>query len=534
VSLRTRLLLALLATSVLTLVAAALALLSPLQDRLQDQARRSLRATALATRPAVEASLRNDGNVVSFRTVATTDTLASRTGASVVLYDEIPQQRYPSTTSADAPPPEVYKALVSGATTDTLASRTGASVVLYDEIPQQRYPSTTSADAPPPEVYKALVSGATTSASPPGGATSFAVPLFPRGRRGPPWVLLVRGTDATVDDAVDEVRRALLAAAGVGLGVALLLGLALSTGLVRRLGRLRRAALRMAAEGPEAPVLVDDRADEVGDLARALASMQEALRRQEEARRAFVATASHELRTPLTSLQGNLELLTEDLDAGHLDVEEAGAVLRGAQGQLRRLSNLASELLDLSRLDAGVELRREPVELGELSRAVAAEFELRTRDRSVALEVVPPTGPVWAAGDPGAVARVARILIDNALRFSPAGEAIRVTAAYHCDRATLEVADRGPGVLEHEGELIFERFQRGTRTGGEGGFGLGLAIGRELARRLDGELALAPAAGRPGARFMLTLPIELPRGSVSDAGEAGEAPAGAPAAPTVD
>jgi signal transduction histidine kinase len=470
VSLRTRLLLALLATSVLTLVAAALALLSPLQDRLQDQARRSLRATALATRPAVEASLRNDGNVVSFRTVETTDTLASRTGASVVLYDEIPQQRYPSTTSADTPPPEVYEALVSGATT---------------------------------------------SASPPGGATSFAVPLFPRGRRGPPWVLLVRGTDATVDDAVDEVRRALLAAAGVGLGVALLLGLALSTGLVRRLGRLRRAALRMAAEGPEAPVLVDDRADEVGDLARALASMQEALRRQEEARRAFVATASHELRTPLTSLQGNLELLLEDLDAGHLDMEDASAVLRGGQDQLRRLSNLASELLDLSRLDAGVELRHEPVEIGEMCRAVAAEFGLRARDRRVQLAVVPPTGPVWASGDPGAVARVARILIDNALRFSPAGGTIRIGAAYHGERATLEVADHGPGVPLGERELIFERFQRGSRTGGEGGFGLGLAIGRELARRMGGELALdeTPASG---TRFALTLratssPAEDPR-----------------------
>jgi signal transduction histidine kinase len=129
------------------------------------------------------------------------------------------------------------------------------------------------------------------------------------------------------------------------------------------------------------------------------------------------------------------------------------------------------------------------------------------------------------------VARVARILIDNALRFSPSGEAIRVVASYHGDRATLEVADHGPGVPMEEQELIFERFQRGTRTGGEGGFGLGLAIGRELARRLDGELQLGSGTDGDGARFVLTLPIELPRGSDSDAGEAGAAPHRRPAAP---
>jgi signal transduction histidine kinase len=142
---------------------------------------------------------------------------------------------------------------------------------------------------------------------------------------------------------------------------------------------------------------------------------------------------------------------------------------------------------------------------------------------------------VWAAGDPGAVARVARILIDNALRFSPSGEAVRVTAAYHGEQASLEVADHGPGVAGAEREAIFERFQRGSRTGGEGGFGLGLAIGRELARRLDGELDLASQTEGAGARFVLTLPIELPRGSASNhddaAGDAGDAPAEQPTLP---
>jgi signal transduction histidine kinase len=484
VTLRSRLLLALMGTSAVTLAAAALALLSPLQSQLRNEARRSLQSTVFATRDAIQRAADRYGST-SGETGGVLRTLSDRTGARVILY------RWPVDVNA----------------VDQFDSGTGPTAM--------------------DDVFRAQIDGRTVRSTTAEG-TRMAVPL-PAGR--PRFILAVRRRDTGSDEAVSVVRNAFLKAAAVGLGVALALGLILSIGLARRLARLRRSALALAADGVGAAPPADHGNDEVGDLARALASMQRALRRQEEARRAFVATASHELRTPLTSLQGNLELLAEDLDGGHLDADDARQQLEGAQVQLRRLGNLAAELLDLSRLDAGVELRREPVELGELSRAVAAEFELRARDREVRLDVVPPTGPVWAGGDPGAVARVARILIDNALRFSPGGEAIRVAAAYHGEQATLEVADRGPGVPLAEREMIFERFQRGTRTGGEGGFGLGLAIGRELARRLDGTLDLAadsdPAFGAPssgpGARFVLTLPIELPRGGDAEAteGEAG-------------
>jgi signal transduction histidine kinase len=498
VNLRTRLLLALLATSVVTLGVAALALLSPLQDKLDSQSRASVEAAALATRPALVAALARSRGTVNPDVDEILATLAQRTDARVGLFDATPTNLYPFGGITDPNVADLRTVVVTGQT-QASASKDGSGVAVVIRPSAKGTPnSKLSNDA----AFRILV----VRKSDPGGS------------------------------AVDVVRSAFLTAAVIGLGVAFLLGIALSTGLSRRLGRLRRTALALARDGVNAPPPpVDDGADEVGDLARALASMQQALRRQELARRAFVATASHELRTPLTSLQGNLELLLEDLDAGHLDVEDASEVLRGGQQQLRRLSNLASELLDLSRLDAGVALRREPVEVGELCRAVAAEFALRARARDVALEVVPPTGPVWAAGDPGAVARVARILIDNALRFSPPGEAIRVTAAYAGERALLEVTDHGPGVPLDEHDLIFERFQRGTRTGGEGGFGLGLAIGRELARRLGGELALATQTDGAGARFVLTLPIEMPRGSGDgdDGGEdaAGDAPAEAPSMP---
>jgi signal transduction histidine kinase len=201
-------------------------------------------------------------------------------------------------------------------------------------------------------------------------------------------------------------------------------------------------------------------------------------------------------------LQGTMELLDEDLREGG-DLTDAQEQVESARGELRRLSVLATELLDLSRLDAAVLLRSEPVELGEIARAVAAEFSLRAGDREVALEV-DASGPCWARADPAACARVVRILIDNALRYAPRGRPIEVSASHVGTRVAVRVADYGPGVPEDEREHIFERFHRGKATSAESGFGLGLAIGRELAERMGGTLELADS--ERGACFVLTLP----------------------------
>ncbi|HJS95802.1 MAG TPA: HAMP domain-containing sensor histidine kinase [Solirubrobacteraceae bacterium] len=186
------------------------------------------------------------------------------------------------------------------------------------------------------------------------------------------WVLAVRKPLDTLSDGVATVRRAFLTAALAALAITLLLGIPLSATLVRRLRRLHHAALQLASEGPPVAVPADRRRDEVGDLARAFDQMQRRLQQQEEARRAFVSTASHELRTPLASLDGMLELLHDDLESGALDLADARSLLGRARTQSRRLARLAADLLDLSRLDAQVQLRSEPVELGELSRAVIA------------------------------------------------------------------------------------------------------------------------------------------------------------------
>jgi signal transduction histidine kinase len=319
------------------------------------------------------------------------------------------------------------------------------------------------------------------------------------------WVLIVRKSLAEVSSAGAAVRTAFLVAALVALALALLLGIPLSARIVRRLRVLRQSALRLAEGAREVDVPVDRVRDEVGDLARSFALMQTQLQQQEEARRAFVATASHELRTPLATLDGMLELLEEDLRSGDVDLNDAQALLESARAQSHRLGRLAADLLDLSRIDAQVELRSEPVELSELSRAVLAEFDLGVSERRISTALEDAVGPVWAMGDPGSVARIVRILVDNAVHMSPAGGRIEVELL-DGERASLSVCDEGPGVSPDERELIFERFMRGRQTAGQAGFGLGLAIGRELAERMGGELVLEDHEGH-GARFTLRLPV---------------------------
>jgi signal transduction histidine kinase len=493
--LRGRLLLSLVFTSAVTLVVAAAITLGPLQSRLRDESAAALQRAATDLR-------------VQFNT-ALNDTAATPIGKRPKAEQE--KIKAGDWTGAEDERRQRRANALSSPAIDLRDRSGGASVLVADTSFTDRF-----GDAPGflydtdfgNDNAKALTL-ATRALREEFTETQFvddtlyvAMPLFNEDNRELGVVVAQRNlTEATT--AVRLVRNALLSAAAIGLAVAIALGLALSSTLTRRLKRLQRSALRITAEGPEAPAPTDRGRDEVGDLARALGRMQEELRRQEAARRSFVATASHELRTPLTMLQGTMELLDEDLSDGG-DLTDAREQVASARGELRRLSVLATELLDLSRLDAAVQLRSEPVELGEIARAVAAEFSLRAGERQVELDVDSP-GPCWARGDPAACARVVRILIDNALRYAPRGRPIDIIASHHGSSVTIQVADNGPGVPEDEHQHVFERFHRGKATSAESGFGLGLAIGRELAERMGGTLQLADSFGR-GACFVLTLP----------------------------
>lgn len=493
--LRGRLLLAFVATSAVTLAVAAAITLSPLQSQLREQSTDQLQAATEGLRtdfrqkltlpPSKEAresaaraakdpdlpQIDLDASARDRRRFELIDVaydLRERTGGARVLATD-------------------------GSFTDDTGITPLAPAFLYDTDPTR-----------PTQAPLALALKARREASPElqvaDDVATFAMPVFDEGKVV--GVVVAQRNLTEVSSTVALMRNAFFTAAAIGLAVAILLAVTLSSTLTRRLGRLQRSALRITAEGPEAPAPLDRGRDEVGDLARAIGRMQEELRRQEAARRSFVSTASHELRTPLTMLQGTMELLDEDLRDGG-DLTDAQEQVASARRELRRLSVLASELLDLSRLDAAVQLRSEPVELGEIARAVAAEFELHASERGTVIAVDSP-GPCWATGDPAACARVVRILIDNALRYAPAGEPIEVATTRANGSAIVRVHDRGPGVPPEERERIFERFHRGKATSEVSGFGLGLAIGRELAERMSGTLDIEPSSR--GAKFAFTLP----------------------------
>jgi signal transduction histidine kinase len=487
--LRGRLLLAFVGTSALTLAVAAAVLLGPLRERLRDQSVENLSDAVLSAQNEFERALEPAPNGEVFRFSEPSRELRERTDARVLVGNRSLTQPVPTFDVATPETDETEEPAVTfGFFSDTEIGEPARETTLV------------ALRALRLETMVTQVSG---------DDVSIAVPLFIPGKDPPAGVLVAQRRLTEVTTAVEQVRNALLAAAAAGLLVALALGIALSSTLLRRLARLRAVALRISAHGPDAPAPRDEGRDEVGDLARALARMQEELRRQEAARRSFVATASHELRTPLTMLQGTMELLEEDLRDGRVDIEDAQLQVINARRELRRLSALAGELLDLSRLDAAVQLRSEPVELGELARAVAAEFGLRARERDVELDVVPPADGCWGRGDPDAVARVVRILLDNALRYGPPGQAVSVQTTHVNGDAGIAVSDHGPGIPPEEREHIFERFHRGRATSAESGFGLGLAIGRELAERMGGALRLADRDA-PGACFLLTLPAAEP------------------------
>jgi signal transduction histidine kinase len=274
--------------------------------------------------------------------------------------------------------------------------------------------------------------------------------------------------------------------------------------------RQMTAAARAMARGDYSRRVQESSRDEVGELARAFNQMAADLAAADRQRRELIANVSHELRTPITALQGLLENLVDGV------TEPDPARLRAVLAQSERLGLLVTELLDLSRLEAGVvQLALEPVDVAGFLAGVVQEAEVTATGvgRRVEFRVRIPAGLGSVRADPRRLQQVFANLLDNAARHSPPGGTVLLTAAREGDRVRFEVIDSGTGIPPAERTRVLDRFTGGEPGGRDGGTGLGLAIARWAVELHGGTVAVldpAPAppdrAG-PGCRIAVLLPL---------------------------
>jgi signal transduction histidine kinase len=315
---------------------------------------------------------------------------------------------------------------------------------------------------------------------------------------------------AVLWNRVGWIPPATLITAGV---VALVTSQALAHGMTSPLREMTAAARAMARGDYTRQVRATSR-DEVGELARAFNQMAADLAAADRQRRELIANVSHELRTPISALQGVLENIVDGV------AEPDPALLSTALAQTERLGRLVAELLDLSRLDAGVvPLEREPIAVAPFLADVVAEAQVTAvgAGREVHFTVDTPAQPLITSADRGRLHQVFANLLDNAARHSPPGGTITVSARDGTDGVIFEVRDQGGGIPPEQRARVFERFTRGVRapgalatTGRHAGTGLGLAIAHWIVELHGGTIAVLDAEptgpDNPGCRIRVLVP----------------------------
>jgi two-component system phosphate regulon sensor histidine kinase PhoR len=218
------------------------------------------------------------------------------------------------------------------------------------------------------------------------------------------------------------------------------------------------------------------------------------MRRLEAMRRDFVANVSHELKTPLTSISGYAETLLTDTP----DLETTRRFLTTIVSNARRMQRLVDNLLDLARLEAGRwHPEREPIDIAEVARDTWTALRNGTRAQSMefAVDVPPDAATVFADAD--ALRQVFTNLLDNSLRYTPAGGRITCRSRREGDGVAISVADNGSGIVREHLSRVFERFYRAdpSRSRDEGGTGLGLAIVKHLVEAHGGRVSAESERG---------------------------------------
>jgi heavy metal sensor kinase len=300
---------------------------------------------------------------------------------------------------------------------------------------------------------------------------------------------------------VGHVRQTFVIAFPLVLSLTGLLGWLLARGSLRPIAAITGTARRISASNLSERISTTGSADELDRLAETLNAMIERIEDSVARMRRFNANAAHELRTPLALVCSQIELALEK----PADGEDLGRVLGDVLRRVRHLARAVDALLRLSQLEEGLDREQvERVPIGELLETVLEFFEPMATQEGRVLEGGPfPRAEVL--GDRSWLLQLFSNLVDNAIKYCAPGDRIRIGAELRGREVLATVSDTGPGIPPEALAGIFDRFQRGAHPRDREGFGLGLALAREIARAHGGRISVA-SDGRSGTTFSVHLP----------------------------
>ncbi len=305
----------------------------------------------------------------------------------------------------------------------------------------------------------------------------------------------------------DEMVPVLTVAGVLALALSLLLAFLLTRWITHPLQDVIRAA-RSVPAGETRPLVLHGPL-EIQDLTRSFNEMAARVKSSQKSQRDFVANVSHELKTPLTSVQGFAQALLDGTAETTESRQQAAKVIYDEAGRMHRM---VLDLLDLARLDAGTaDLKRGEVDLSALLNGVAEKFAPQARTAQVEIRVEAGGSPVLT-GDGDRLSQVFTNLVDNALKYTPAGGRITLRTAQAGQSVRVEVADTGAGIPAEAQAHVFDRFYRADpsrRGGGQQGAGLGLAIAKEIVQAHGGTISVRSTPGQ-GSTFAVHLPLTTP------------------------
>ncbi|GEM_PF-195071 len=308
-----------------------------------------------------------------------------------------------------------------------------------------------------------------------------------------------------VDAFLRIFRYSLLVGVVAALGTGTVVGLSVTRRLLLPLDRMAAVSKTVAKGDLSRRFSGPTGSRDVNLLARNFNQMIDRLEESLRSQQRFTADAAHELRTPLTALGGSVELLLLGADEG--DPERVQKVLRTMDLELQRLTRLVNDLLQLSRMEGQMQLHVAPLDVAALTAEVAGELRLVGPHAVVEFH---GDGPLPVVGDCDKLKQVLLNVGDNALKFTPPGGLVTLSALRAGSVARLRITDSGPGIPSPDLPHIFDRFYRSdsSRSRGSGGMGLGLAIAKAIVEAHRGAIVAVSPAGR-GATFIVDLPLQV-------------------------